>query len=84
MPTVELTDEQVVSLIEQLPAARRSVVLQKLTANREAWWERTATEGEPQMRRLASERGLDWDAMSDDDRISFVDDLVHEDRQCRK
>lgn len=37
---------------------------------------------EAQVRRLAAERGLNWDAMSEEEREAFADDLVHEDRRC--
>ncbi len=36
---------------------------------------------EEQLRKLATSRGLDWEAMTDEDRIDFVDNLVHEDRK---
>ncbi|HXG09344.1 MAG TPA: hypothetical protein VNK04_06100 [Gemmataceae bacterium] len=39
---------------------------------------------EAQLRRIAAERGLDWDKMSEEDREAFVDDLVHENRRCAK
>ena len=84
MPTLTLTDEQAIELIEQLPVERRLDVLRRFNAEREAWWQRMATEGEAHMRRLCVERGLDWDRMNDEERISFVDDLVHEDRPCMK
>jgi hypothetical protein len=32
------------------------------------------------MRRLATERGMNWDVMSESDREAFADDLVHEAR----
>ena len=37
---------------------------------------------EVQLRKLSASRGLDWDRMSDEERIDFVDDLIHEDREC--
>ena len=37
-------------------------------------------EGDQQMRRLCSERGLEWDRLTDEERINLVDDLIHEDR----
>lgn len=80
MPTVVLTNEQVVELIKQLPTEDKRAILEMLTANREAWWEETATEGEQQLRRLCAERGRDWDRMSEEEREVFVDDLIHEDR----
>ena len=35
---------------------------------------------EAQLRKLSASRGLDWDKMTDEERIDFVDDLIHEDR----
>lgn len=37
---------------------------------------------EAQFRQLCASRGLDWDAMTETDREQFVDDLIHEDREC--
>ena len=37
---------------------------------------------ETQLRKLCAARGLDWDAMNEPDRERFVDDLIHEDREC--
>jgi hypothetical protein len=31
-----------------------------------------------QLRRACAERGLDWDRLSEDERESFVDGLLHE------
>jgi len=80
MPTLELTEEQVIELVKQLPFASKQAVLKALGAERAAWWEETLTQGEQQMRRLCAERRLDWDRMSEEEREAFVDELVHEDR----
>ena len=40
------------------------------------------TYGEEQARQLCASRGLDWDAMTEVEREDFVDDLIHEDREC--
>jgi hypothetical protein len=45
--------------------------------------EATMALAESQLRMICEKRGLEWDAMSDDQRQEFVDDLVHEDRPCR-
>jgi len=34
--------------------------------------------GEAQLRSVCAKRGLDWDRMSEDERETFVDDLLHE------
>ena len=80
MPTILLTNEQVVELIKQLPVEDKRAILETLTADRETWWETTVTEGEQQLRRLCAERGRDWDRMNEEEREAFVDDLIHEDR----
>jgi hypothetical protein len=80
MPTVVLTNEQVVELIKQLPVEEKRAILETLTAEQEAWWEETVMQGEQQLRRLCAERGRDWDHMSEEEREDFIDDLIHEDR----
>ena len=53
--------------------------LQKITdADRAA----RMTYAEAQLRQLCASRGLDWDAMTEVEREDFVDDLIHEDREC--
>ena len=78
--TITLTDDQVLALVDQLPPRRKTELFSRLA--RSAWpeWAKIASEAEPQARRLAAERGLNWDALSDEERIALVDDLVHEDR----
>ena len=78
MATLSLSDEQVVQLVKQLPPQSKQRVLTDLTAERDQWWQTAAREGEQDMRRLAAERGLDWDAMTEAQREAFVDDLLHE------
>jgi len=82
MPKQQLSDEQIVELIMQLPPERKRAVLQILNAVRDSWWQRTTTEGEHQMRRLCAERGLNWDSMTEEEREALVDDLIHEYRAC--
>ena len=78
MATLSLTDEQVLQLVKQLPPQSKQRVLTDLTAERDQWWQTTARDGEKDMRRLASARGLDWDTMTEAQRETFVDDILHE------
>jgi hypothetical protein len=78
MATLSLTDEQVVQLVKQLPPQSKRRVLTDLTAERDEWWQTAARAGEQDMRRLALARGLNWDSMSEAERESFVDDIMHE------
>ena len=78
MATLSLSDEQVVQLVKQLPPQAKQRVLLDLNAERDAWWQAAVREGETDMRRLATARGLDWNAMSEAEREAFVDKLLHE------
>jgi putative PIN family toxin of toxin-antitoxin system len=78
MPTLELSADQVIELVKQLPDRDKRAVLDALAKERESWWTETALKGEAEMRRLATERGLTWDRMSEAERESFVDTLLHE------
>lgn len=78
MATLTLSDEQVVQLVRQLPPQTKQRVLVDLTAERDAWWQTAARDGEQDLRRLAAVRGLDWDALTETQREEFVDSLLHE------
>ncbi|HEX5445519.1 MAG TPA: hypothetical protein VFW87_16960 [Pirellulales bacterium] len=84
MPMIELSDEQVISLIKQLPPARQRAALIALAEGARQTRAERAEYAESQLRRICTERGLSWDNMSEEERESFVDDLVHEDRECGK
>ena len=76
--TTELaTDQEVLSKDKQL--IRRDTINQT-DAERKALMDYA----EAQLRKLSASRGLDWDRMSDEERIDFVDDLIHEDRACKR
>ena len=78
MVTLPISEEQVVQLVKQLDAQTKRRVLINLTAERDDWWQTTAREGEADLRRLAAERGLNWDTLSEPEREALVDDLLHE------
>ena len=82
MPTLELTEQQVVDLMKQLPPARKRDALLALASDAAARREERMQFAEAQLRRLCAERGRDWDKLSEDDRELFIDELVHEDRPC--
>jgi len=78
MSVLELNDEQVISLVRQLPAARKRTALLALVQDAQAQREERMRFGEAQLRRVCAQRGLDWDRLSEDQREAFVDDLLHE------
>jgi hypothetical protein len=60
MATLSLTNEQVVQLVKQLAPQGKQRVITDLAAERDRWWHLVARDGEKDMRRLASARGLDF------------------------
>lgn len=82
--TVQLTTDQVVDLVQQMPAEERRALLlaiaEQAAANRDA----RIDHAEAQLRQLCADRGLDWAAMTEAERENFVDDLIHEDRECNQ
>lgn len=84
MPMLELSDEQVLNLLKQLPPARQRAALLALAGASPQRHAERIQYAESQLRRLCDERGLSWDTMSDEERESFTDQLVHEDRECGK
>jgi len=81
MATLTLTDDQIEQLVNQLSPERQKAIYQRLARKQWARWIEASTGAEEAARRLARERGLNWDAMSEDERMAFVDDLVHEGRR---
>ena len=84
MPILELSETQVVDLVKQLPPEMQRAALLALAEGAGQMRQQRMQFAETQLRRLATERNLDWDKMSEDQREAFVDDLVHEDRSCGK
>jgi hypothetical protein len=82
MASVELSVEQVLDLVRQLPAACKREVLIALATEPQSTQAERMTFAESQFRRLARERGLDWQTMSDDERQDLADSLIHEGRPC--
>jgi hypothetical protein len=78
MSVLELTDEQVLSLIGQLPSAQKRSALLALARNASARREERLAYAEAQLRQRARERGLDWDALDEGGREALVNRLLHE------
>ena len=82
MPTVELTDAQVIELVKQLSLPQQEKVFKLLLTRQWGAWEELSRYGEERARQTAAQRGRDWDAMTEDEREAFIDELIHEDRSC--
>ncbi len=76
------TTAQIVDLVLALPSEQKKEVLIALAGDSERRRDERMALGEARLRALSAERGLDWDAMRENEREGFVNDLIHEDRQA--
>jgi hypothetical protein len=79
MPIVTLSNEQVVELVKQLPVEQQVEVFRLLLLHQWGRWESLSRYGSDKARLVAQERGHDWDAMTEEEREDFIDNVVHED-----
>jgi hypothetical protein len=80
MPVLELTDDQVVNLVRQLPPERRRAALLALATGAAERRPQRMKYAEAQLRAVSAQRGVNWDKMSEEEREAFVNDLIHEDQ----
>ena len=80
--TLTLTKEQAIELLYQMPPEEKMAVLIELATQARDGLEEQMRYGESKVRQLCAKRGLNWDAMSEQEREDFIDDIVHEDRAC--
>lgn len=79
MPTLNLSNEQVLELVKQLPIEQQVEVFKFLLLQQWGQWESLSRYGVEKVRILAQERGYNWDTMTEAEREVFIDELVHED-----
>jgi hypothetical protein len=79
MATLILSDEQVIELVKQLPVGQQVEVFRFLLLQQWGKWESLSRYRAEKARLVAQGRGLDWDAMTEEEREVFIDDVVHED-----
>lgn len=78
MPSVTLTNDQVIELVKQLPAQQKQAILLVLAEEAQTRRDDRMAYAETQLRLRATERGLSWDTLTEDQRELFVDELLHE------
>lgn len=79
MPTLNLSNEQVLELVKQLPIEQQVEVFKFLLLQQWGQWESLSLYGVEKVRIVAQERGYNWDTMTEAEREVFIDELVHED-----
>lgn len=78
MPTLILSNEQVVELVKQLSVEQQVEVFRFLLLKQWSQWESLSRYGVDRARLIAQERGCNWDEMSEEERESLIDDIVYE------
>lgn len=82
MPVLTLSNEQVLEIVKQLPFDMKlkvwMVLSEELQAKQEGWSAQISGD----LRRIAQQRGLNWDTLDEEARMQLVDDLIHEQRRC--
>lgn len=77
MPTIDLTSDQVIELMQQMPVQERqkalAVLVQGLVSGEKERNESLAHG----IREACEARGVQWDTMTDNGRETFIDDLLH-------
>ena len=82
--TLTLTTEQIIDFIQQIPPEEKIAVLTTLAEQAHTEHAEQIKYGEAKVRKICAARGLNWDTMTEEERIDFIDDLVHEDRACNR
>lgn len=77
MPTIAVPEDQILQSLDQLsPQARRQAIKRLLPSA--AYLERAVERNRPRMEALAKQRGLDWDALTEDQKEQLIDQVLHE------
>lgn len=66
-----------VRLVEQLSPTARESVLKRLILDQDRW-DAMLDYGAAQMRSVSTERGIDWDRLTEDERLNLIDTILHE------
>lgn len=77
MPSLNVRENEIVQSLDQLsPQARREALKRLLPTA--AYLERAIERNRPRIEALARQRGLDWNALTDDQKEQLVDELLHQ------
>ena len=77
MPTVTLSEEQVLEMARQLSPSEKRKLLRVLIPEMDRF-ESFVDYGEQKARQVSAQRGLDWDQLNAEQRERLVDDILHE------
>jgi hypothetical protein len=78
MPMLTLTDDQVIELVKELSETQKQKLLKILLMQLWESWAKLTHDSPEKARQAAQERGKNWDAMTEDEREEFIDELLQE------
>ena len=78
MPSIILSNEQVVELVKQLPQEQKIEIFRFLLISQWQEWQDLSSYGSNKVKLAAKERGYDWEKMSEAEREEFIDEVLHE------
>lgn len=70
-------EPQVIELVRQLSPEGKRIVLQVLIPDLDQF-EALVDYGDERIRALCAQRGIDWGTLSEEERQTLIDDLLHE------
>ncbi len=77
MPLSSTEEAQVLNRLEELSPAGRREALRRLLPSA-AWLDQAVERNRPRIEAIARERGLDWAALSEEQRERLIDQILHE------
>lgn len=77
MPKIEVPEEQILQSLEQLSPSARKEALKRLLPAPE-FLQRAVSRNRSRIETLARQRGLDWDSLTEQQRESLIDEILHE------
>ncbi len=79
MATITLSNEQVIELVKQLSPQQQAEVFKYLILQQWSTWDSLSNYGAEKVRIVAQERDLNWNAMTEEERETFMDSVLNED-----
>jgi hypothetical protein len=77
VPHIEVSEQQILDALDRLSPRARQEAVRRLVAGASTL-ERIIGTLQPRIIEVARQRGLNWAALSDEERERLVDDILHE------
>jgi hypothetical protein len=75
---IEVPEEQLINWVKKLSPASKQEVLRVLIPELDEL-EALVDYGDQRIRAICAERGIDWNALNDEERQRLIDEILHQD-----